>query len=448
MAIAYRAGTTAGNASGTDLAINKPTGTADGDILLVVLYREAGTWTLPAGWTQIADQANWNATLTLTMAWKRASSEGASYTFNLSATTWRIAAMAAFSGCLASGDPVDVYAANGAAEFDEIPDASSITTTVADTMRVCGVGNYTGADVGVGSSGFTQGAALGGTELFYATQAGAGASGVKTFATIASDLWCTVHLALKPASGSLSATANQTTETDTAQAVSKLKTKAAGQLTETDTAQAVAKLKTAAIGQPAETDTVQAITALKTVAIGQVSETDAAQPLAGLKTLAVGQTEETDSPQAIGRVKALAIGQTEETDAGQAVGRLKTVAVGQAGETDTAQAITVTGGISQAVGQATETDSPQAITRLKTLAIGQVSEADLAISMVVVAGAVAIYAASLNSNPSPAGTLNSNPSPVTTQQGNPSPVASLNSNPSPVGELDSNPSPVEELVIG
>jgi len=162
MAIAYRSGTTAGNATGTNLTINKPTGTADGDILVVVLYREAGSWTLPSGWAQWgSDQRDYNNNLYLTVAWKRASSEGSSYTFNLSTTTWRIAAMGAFSGCLASGDPIDVGpTGRGTNEASGFPIASSITTTTANAMRVALHGNYNGADITVGSSGYSAGAAV------------------------------------------------------------------------------------------------------------------------------------------------------------------------------------------------------------------------------------------------------------------------------------------------
>lgn len=208
MTIGYRAGTTAGNASGTDLTINKPTGTADGDILVVVLYREAGAWTLPSGWAQWgSDQRDFNNNLYLTVAWKRASSEGASYTFSLSTTTWRIAAMGAFSGCLASGDPIDVGpTGRGTNETagTGIPIASSITTTTANTMRVALHGNFNGADVTVGTSGYSAGAAVGGCEIWYSLQAATGASGDKTFAGYGGSeqgLWATFHLALKEDTG-------------------------------------------------------------------------------------------------------------------------------------------------------------------------------------------------------------------------------------------------------
>jgi len=208
MTIAYRNGTTAGNASGTNLTINKPT-TVDGDILIVGLYREAGTWTLPAGWTQWgSDQRDFGNNMYLTAAWKRASGEGANYTFNLSTSTWRIAVMASLSGCIASGDPIDVGPTGRGTNEDgssiAIPIATSITTTTANVMRVVLTANFNGTDVTVGSSGYSAGAALGGCELWYSLQAAAGASGDKAFGGFSgSDTgkWATFHLALKEDTG-------------------------------------------------------------------------------------------------------------------------------------------------------------------------------------------------------------------------------------------------------
>lgn len=207
MAIAYRAGTTAGNASGTNLTVNKPAGVAANDILVVGLYREAGAWTLPSGWVQWgSDQRDFNNNLYLTVAWKRAGgSEPANYTFNLSASTWRIAAMAAFSGCSTSGDPLDGGpTGRGTNEGSGIPIASSITTTTANAMRVMLTGNYNGTDITAGTSGYTAGAAVGGCEIWYSLQAVAGASGDKAFAGMSgsdTSLWATFHLALKEDTG-------------------------------------------------------------------------------------------------------------------------------------------------------------------------------------------------------------------------------------------------------
>lgn len=152
-----------------------------------------------------------------------------------------------------------------------------------------------------------------------------------------------------------------------------------GQATETDTAQAVTRLKTLAIGQATETDAAQAVTRVKARTLGQASETDEAQPVAVVEptiTVEVGQASETDTAQALARLKTLIVGQVSETDAAQAVGRLKTLAIGQAAETDLAQAIAHV--LSRVLGQASETDSAQTLGRLKTLALGIASELDTA----------------------------------------------------------------------
>jgi hypothetical protein len=197
MSIAYRSGSTAGNGSGGDLSVSTPAGVQNGDILIAVLYREAGSWTLPAGWTQIGgDQYSYDGWAILSAAWKRASSEGSSYTFQLSATTWRIAAIAAFSGTVGTGSPVDVYNYYNANQVD--PVAYSLTTSAANDMLVALHGNYDGSDVAAGTSGYTQGTELGGCEIWYAAQASAGASGNKTFTRSSGVMgsWATFHVAL------------------------------------------------------------------------------------------------------------------------------------------------------------------------------------------------------------------------------------------------------------
>lgn len=74
--------TTINGSSGETLTINKPTGTVDGDLMIAVMncMSSSGTqtWTGDTGWTEIYDQAS---APTLRIAYKVASSEGASYTF-------------------------------------------------------------------------------------------------------------------------------------------------------------------------------------------------------------------------------------------------------------------------------------------------------------------------------------------------------------------------------
>jgi hypothetical protein len=205
MAIAWRSGNSGGNGSGGNVTVTKPTGTVDGDILLAVTYREAGAWTLPTGWAWInagtPEQANNTGNGWVGLAWKRASSEGASYTFQLSATTWRTVTVGAWSGCVTSGNPWDVYTSHTGVNTDIVVNA--LTTTVANTMLVVGTANYNGDNPTAGASGMTARTMDGGCGFFDEPQAATGSTGTQALARAAGTGgdWAVWHLALKPAGG-------------------------------------------------------------------------------------------------------------------------------------------------------------------------------------------------------------------------------------------------------
>ncbi|WP_454626946.1 hypothetical protein [Bradyrhizobium cenepequi] len=106
-------------ASRTNTTISKPAGTADNDILIGALFVGASgtapTPTAPSGWTMIGtatsvvDPSGFNGKFYL--YWKRAASEGASFTFTHAAASSQ-AFIAAYSGCVMSGSPVDVSSSN------------------------------------------------------------------------------------------------------------------------------------------------------------------------------------------------------------------------------------------------------------------------------------------------------------------------------------------------
>lgn len=171
---------------------------------------------------------------------------------------------------------------------------------------------------------------------------------------------------------------DQVTETDTVQAVARLKTKQAGQITETDTAQTITRVKVKAAGQVAETDAAQAMTGLKAKLLGQVTEGDLAQAVTWApKTRLVGQISETDLAQAVARVKAKALAQATETDTAQAIAWAPKIRqILQVAEADIAQALTRLK--TQAVALVAESDLAQAVARLKAKLLGQVAESDLA----------------------------------------------------------------------
>lgn len=83
------AASTQNSGSSSSLVINKPAGTAAGDLMVAIVGVGDGipttrSWTGDTGWTEVADEGNSPG---LRVAWKIAASEGSSYTFTCSGST-------------------------------------------------------------------------------------------------------------------------------------------------------------------------------------------------------------------------------------------------------------------------------------------------------------------------------------------------------------------------
>ncbi len=124
----------------TNSTLNKPTGTANNDILIAGVYiTGTGTVTPPAGWTEYTGSphntnATWFDNIDLHLYWKRASSEGASWTWTHS-STGTFGMVAAFSGCTTSGDPNDVSATFNSTLTTSVT-GTGVTTSTANTLGV------------------------------------------------------------------------------------------------------------------------------------------------------------------------------------------------------------------------------------------------------------------------------------------------------------------------
>lgn len=180
MAIAFRAGAYAGDATGTSSTVTKPTGTADGDILILGLYNEDASdpptgLSPPSGFTLIQNGLA-SSPFSVRVYWKRASSEGANYSITWTDNVWHAEVLLAFSGCVASGSPIDTSAAGteGSGSTLTYP---SVTTTVADAMLVLFGASYGGGEGA--PAGFSAGAGDGGGSGagYYKLQAATGATG-------------------------------------------------------------------------------------------------------------------------------------------------------------------------------------------------------------------------------------------------------------------------------
>lgn len=79
------------------ITIAKPTGTADGDLMVAVMSSRTAsnqTWTGDTGWTEVYDQAT---PANIRVAWKIASGEGANYVFTMNGTNPKVATIATYS---------------------------------------------------------------------------------------------------------------------------------------------------------------------------------------------------------------------------------------------------------------------------------------------------------------------------------------------------------------
>lgn len=207
MAVAYRAGNAGASGSSDTNVVNKPTGTVDDDIMVAQIYTEpvGQDVTAPSGWTALTARHDVAGTgYSMRAFWKRAASEGASYTFTATGNDWASSFLASYSGASTDADPFDGTGtwAQGA---DTSPAASAITTGAANSLVVQYI-----ATVLVGFSQTTPPSGM--TERFDSiwivndvTQVSAGSTGTKTATLAGIDQWSTFLFALKLATATTKA---------------------------------------------------------------------------------------------------------------------------------------------------------------------------------------------------------------------------------------------------
>jgi hypothetical protein len=118
--------------NGTALAINKPTGTREGDLMLAVMNSQTSvTWTGDTGWTEVADQGSGASTR---IAYKLAgASEPASYTFTPSSIGKQAGTIATYRN--AAYDAVSAISTSAS--------LAAVTATVAFARIVSTIANTT-----------------------------------------------------------------------------------------------------------------------------------------------------------------------------------------------------------------------------------------------------------------------------------------------------------------
>ena len=167
------------NTASTTITVNVPTGTADGDLLILMVMSSSGTWTTPSGWTVWLASANNRA-----IYYRTASSEPASYTITQGSSTTASACMLAYRNAA-----IDVMGTITAGNTSPNT-ATAITTTANNTI----VFDYVASNdasltfstpAGYVSLASDSDATSPSYALFYKTQATAGTTGTAatTFAS-------------------------------------------------------------------------------------------------------------------------------------------------------------------------------------------------------------------------------------------------------------------------
>lgn len=168
-------------------------------------------------------------------------------------------------------------------------------------------------------------------------------------------------------------------ETDTAQAITRVKSRLLGQATETGVSRPFAALKVKAVGQVVLANAAQAVARIKVRALGMATVTHIAQALARVKAITIARAAGIEMAQSLAKLKLKAIGQTTETETAQALTRVRSRVVSQSTETGASRAITIAK--LKVIGQATSTMAAQIVSAVRIRAIGMATEAEAARAM-------------------------------------------------------------------
>jgi hypothetical protein len=195
--------------NGSSLVINKPAGTAVGDLLIAAVATDgnhATTLAPPAGWTAV-EVSQQGGAVTFGVWWKLAgASEAADYTFSWSGGEKAYGMVMRFTG----HDPVNpIHVSANTGGTSASPTAPGVTTTVPDTM-ILRLGGFDDGDISVGNPGLSGHTSItmdesstGGNSASagagYLTQTAVGGSGTSSFLLSASEQYRTVTLAIAPA---------------------------------------------------------------------------------------------------------------------------------------------------------------------------------------------------------------------------------------------------------
>lgn len=200
MAVAFRAKAEAVQAAAANITIDKPTGTVNDDIMVAVLYVENDVAvTAPGGWALLTSVDHPSVAFDGYWYWKRASGEGASYTWTHS-SAYRTGYIVSCSGCVTGVDPFDGATTGTATGTDATAECTSVTLTETDSLLLATAVYWSdrSSTAPGGSPTFTERVDPG-NNIYLATASAtaSGATGTKTITPASAVEWASLLLALR-----------------------------------------------------------------------------------------------------------------------------------------------------------------------------------------------------------------------------------------------------------
>jgi hypothetical protein len=212
-AIAFRAGTTNQTGAGANsLVINRPAGTASGDVMIATVNTVGALPGAPAGWNPITSTTSPGWTGAVVTYYKVAGgAEPASYTWTLGGSVRAAGAIAGFSGVdntyPIAGSNSAAVGLGSSADTPSVSTLASNSTVIANaTYQRTGIATtvFRDASTNAGPNVASTSSPREGVYTSYLTQASAGATAAQTFTSTSNVLWQMQTIALTPSGGSYS----------------------------------------------------------------------------------------------------------------------------------------------------------------------------------------------------------------------------------------------------
>lgn len=192
-------------ANASTVSCNKPSGVADDDILVAVIGNfNDKTYTNPSGWSTLVGVTD---DPSMHVCWKKAASEGASWSWTASASAYHHMIVLAYRGCDLT-NPINAYVSTAYSGDDANMRCHSVTTDAANCMVLALGCTYYDMGPCTAPSGYTEryDGAYDAIHLFAGEKLYASAGATEDQDIVLGDGYAGykrgVHVALKPAAAS------------------------------------------------------------------------------------------------------------------------------------------------------------------------------------------------------------------------------------------------------